>query len=87
MRMLVSLILLAGLSVAQADDKTSDNAAERTAKKASKGLENTTNRAGGAVGRGLNAAEKWVSRTGEKTGKAVDNTATKASNWVKKKTE
>jgi hypothetical protein len=80
---LLSLILLAAVGCAYAED----NAAERTAKKASKGLENTTNRAGGAVGRGLNSAEKWVSRTGEKTGKAVDNAANKASNWVKKKTE
>lgn len=84
---LLSLCLLAGLSCAYADDKAPDNAAERTAKKASKGMENTANRAGGAVGRGLNKAEKWVSRTGERTGKAVDDTASKASGWVKKKTE
>jgi hypothetical protein len=88
---LLSLFLLAGLSCAYADDKPvdskPDNAAERTAKKASKGMESTANRAGSAVGRGLNSAEKWVSRTGEKTGKAVDNTANKASSWVKKKTE
>ena len=80
---LLPLMLLAGLTCAYAED----NAAERTAKKASKGMENTANRAGGAVGRGLDKAEKWVSRTGEKTGKAVNNTANKASDWVKKKTE
>jgi hypothetical protein len=84
---LLSLFLLAGLSCAYAEDKAPDNAAERTASKASKGLDHTANRAGGAVGRGLDKAGKWVSRTGERTGKAVDNTANKASSWVKKKTE
>jgi hypothetical protein len=79
--------LLAALLSFAAFARADDNAAERTASKASKGMENTANRAGGAVGRGLDKAGKWVSKTGERTGKAVDNAANKASSWVKKKTE
>jgi hypothetical protein len=85
-RLFVALLLV--FAFAHADEKPGDsNPAERTASKASKGLDNTANRAGGAVGRGLDKAGKWVSRTGERTGKAVDGAANKASGWVKKKTE
>ena len=82
------LALLLCLPPAHADNKPGDShSVERSASKASKGLDNTANRANGAVGRGLDKAGKWVSRTGERTGKAVDNAANKASSWVKKKTE
>ena len=88
MRYRLFLALLLCSALAHADDAPANsNPAERTASKASKGMENTANRAGGAVGRGLDKAGKWVSRTGERTGKAVDNAANKASGWVKKKTE